>query len=43
MSTAKLIAEKDIREDLARLGKTFIRTSLKTLIEYRILLYEVSR
>ena len=42
MSEAKLIAERDIREYLSSIGKSYIRTSFKALVKYKIFLYEIS-
>lgn len=42
MSEAKLIAERDIREYLLSIGKSYIRTSLRTLVKYKMFLYEIS-
>jgi hypothetical protein len=41
MSTAKLIAERDIRKYLTSIGKSYITVSLKTLNEFKITRYEI--
>ena len=41
MDTAKIIAERDIREYLTSIGKSYITVSLKTLNEFKIMRYEI--